>query len=62
MFKETKKLTPVIDHLDKITDDKIYDLDIIFFKQKKINTYKNYFILIGIISQILTLFFFTNFI
>ena len=57
LFKETKKLTPVIDHLNKITDDKIYDLDIIFFKQKKINTYKNYFILIGIISQILTLFF-----
>ena len=57
LFNETKKITPLIEYLDKIIEDKEYDLEILFFETKKINSYKNYFVLIGIISQILTLFF-----
>ena len=57
LFTETKKIMPLIKHVDKIIEDKGYDLEILFFETKKINSYKNYFILTGIISQILTLFF-----
>ena len=57
LFNETKKITPLIEYLDKIIEDKEYDLEILFFETKKINSYKNYFVLTGIISQILTLFF-----
>ena len=57
LFTETKKIIPLIEYVDKIIEDKEYDLEILFFETKKINSYKNYFILIGIISQILTLFF-----
>lgn len=57
LFIETKKIMPLIDHIDKIVENKEYDLEILFFETKKINSYINYFILTGIISQILTLFF-----
>ena len=57
LFNETKKIAPLIEYLDKIIEDKEYDLEILFFETKKINSYKNYFVLTGIISQILTLFF-----
>ena len=57
LFTETKKIMPLIEYIDKIVVDKEYDLEILFFETKKINSYKNYFILTGIISQILTLFF-----
>lgn len=57
LFTETKKIMPLIEYVDKIVEDKEYDLEILFFETKKINSYKNYFILTGIVSQILTLFF-----
>tara|TARA_B100000989_G_scaffold56075_1_gene37844 strand:- start:347 stop:1207 length:861 start_codon:yes stop_codon:yes gene_type:complete len=57
LYNEIKKIEPVIKYLDNIIEDKEYDLEILFFETKKINSFKNYFILIGIISQILTLFF-----
>jgi len=56
-YKETEKIYK----LDKYIYEKIInneeDLNNILLKIKKNNTIKNYFILIGIISQILTLFF-----
>ena len=57
IFIETKKIFPVIDHIEILIDDNYKDLNLLFSQTKKINAYKNYFILIGIISQILTLFF-----
>ena len=57
IFIETNKIPPVIDHIEMIINDNYKDLNSLFNQTKKINTYKNYFILIGIISQILTLFF-----
>ena len=57
LFTETKKIMPIIEYIDKIIEDKEDNLEILFFDTKKINAYKNYFILTGIISQILTLFF-----
>lgn len=57
LYNETKKIAPVIEYLDKLIEDKEYDLEILFFETKKINSFKNYFVLTGIISQILTLFF-----
>ena len=57
IFIETNKINPVIDHIEILIDDNYKDLNLLFSQTKKINAYKNYFILIGIISQILTLFF-----
>ena len=57
LYNETKKIAPVIEYLDKLIEDKEYDLEILFFETKKLNSFKNYFVLTGIISQILTLFF-----
>ena len=57
LYNEIEKLTPVNEYIDKVLEDKILVLDDIINKKNRINTYKNYFILTGIISQILTLFF-----
>ena len=57
LYNEIKKLTPVNEYIDKVLEDKILVLDDIINKKNRINAYKNYFILTGIISQILTLFF-----
>ena len=57
LYNEIKKLTPVNEYIDKVLEDKILILDDIINKKNRINAYKNYFILTGIISQILTLFF-----
>ena len=57
LHQTTLKLEPVIKYIEKDIENKTLDLDIIFYERKKINAYKNYFILTGIISQILTLFF-----
>ena len=57
LYNEIKKLTPVNEFIDKVLEDKILVLDDIINKKNRINAYKNYFILTGIISQILTLFF-----
>ena len=57
LYNEIKKLTPVNEFIDKVLEDKILALDDIINKKNRINAYKNYFILTGIISQILTLFF-----
>ncbi len=57
LYNEIRKIGPVIKYLDKLIEDKEYDLEILFFETKKINSFKNYFVLTGIISQILTLFF-----
>ena len=55
LYIQKEKIFDVAEEITKILDDKILDLDIMFYEQKKLNTFKNYFILIGIISQILTL-------
>ena len=57
LYNEIKKLDTVEEYIEENIENKILDLDIMFYEKKKINTYKNYFILAGIISQILTLFF-----
>ena len=57
LYNEIRKIGPVIKYLDKLIEDKEYDLEILFFETKKLNSFKNYFVLTGIISQILTLFF-----
>ena len=57
LHQTTLKLEPVIEYIENDIENKTLDLDIIFYERKKINAYKNYFILTGIISQILTLFF-----
>ena len=57
LFNEVEKLSPVTEYIEKVLEDKVLILDDIINKRKKINAYKNYFILAGIISQILTLFF-----
>ena len=57
LYNEIEKLTPVNEYIDKVLEDKILALDDIINKKNRINAYKNYFILTGIISQILTLFF-----
>jgi hypothetical protein len=55
--KEIAKIQLVDEYITKVIDDNILDLDIIFYEIKKMNNFKNYFILLGIISQILTLLF-----
>ena len=55
LYIQKEKIFDVAEEITKILDDKILDLDIMFYEQKRLNTFKNYFILIGIISQILTL-------
>jgi len=57
LYNEIVKIGPVYRYIDETIENKILDLDILFYGQKKISTYKNYFILLGIISQILTLVF-----
>jgi len=57
LYNEIVKIGPVYRYIDETIENKILDLDILFYGQKKISTYKNYFILSGIISQIFTLFF-----
>ena len=55
LYIQKEKIFDVGEEITKILDDKILELDIIFHEQKRLNTFKNYFILFGIISQILTL-------
>ena len=55
--KEIDKIDDINEYIIKVTDEYYLDLDIIFFEIKKKSNFKNYFILTGIISQILTLFF-----
>lgn len=55
--KEIAKIEHIDEYITKVIDDNILDLDIIFYEIKKMNNFKNYFILLGIISQILTLLF-----
>ena len=55
--KEIAKIDHIDEYITKVIDDNILDLDIIFYEIKKMNNFKNYFILLGIISQILTLLF-----
>ena len=57
LFNEIQTLTPVNEYIEKALENKLLVLDDIINERKKINNYKNYFILAGIISQILTLFF-----
>ena len=56
-YKETQKMYKLEEYIDKKTINNEEDLNNILLKIKKNNTIKNYFILTGIISQILTLFF-----
>jgi len=56
-YKETEKMYKVEKYIDEKIINNEEDLNNILLKIKKNNTIKNYFILIGIISQILTLFF-----
>ena len=56
-YKETQKMYKLEEYIDKKIINNEEDLNNILLKIKKNNTIKNYFILIGIISQILTLFF-----
>ena len=56
-YKETEKMYKVEEYIDEKIINNEEDLNNILLKIKKNNTYKNYFILTGIISQILTLFF-----
>lgn len=55
--KEIDKIDIIDEYIIKVIDEYYLDLDIIFYEIKKKSNYKNYYILIGIISQILTLFF-----
>jgi len=57
LFNEQNKIEPFIKNLEKTIEDKELDLEIKFKKIKSINNFVNYFILSGIISQILTLLF-----
>ena len=56
-YKETEKMYKVEEYIDEKIINNEEDLNNILLKIKKNNTIKNYFILTGIISQILTLFF-----
>ena len=56
-YKETQKMYKLEEYIDEKIINNEEDLNNILLKIKKNNTIKNYFILIGIISQILTLFF-----
>jgi len=56
-YKETEKMYKVEEYIDEKIINYEEDLNNILLKIKKNNTIKNYFILTGIISQILTLFF-----
>jgi PAS domain-containing protein len=57
LYKETEKIHYISDYLSKLLEDKETQLNVSFIEVKTKNKYKNYFILTGIISQILTLFF-----
>ena len=56
-YKETEKMYKVEEYIDEKIINYEEDLNNILLKIKKNNKIKNYFILTGIISQILTLFF-----
>ena len=56
-YKETEKMYKVGEYIDEKIINNEEDLNNILLIIKKNNTIKNYFILTGIISQILTLFF-----
>jgi len=56
-YKETEKMYLLEEYIDEKIINNEEDLNNILLKIKKNNTIKNYFILTGIISQILTLFF-----
>ena len=56
-YKETEKMYKVEEYIDEKIINNEEDLNNILLKIKRNNTIKNYFILTGIISQILTLFF-----
>ena len=56
-YKETQKMYKLEEYIDEKIINNEEDLNNILLKIKKNNTIKNYFILTGIISQILTLFF-----
>lgn len=57
LYNETEKLSYLDEYLSKFLEDKETQLNVSFIEIKIKNKYKNYFILTGIISQILTLFF-----
>lgn len=57
LFNEQNKIEPFIKNLEKKIEDKELDLEIKFKEIKSTNNFVNYFILSGIISQILTLLF-----
>ena len=56
-YKETQKMYKLEEYIEEKIINNEEDLNNILLKIKKNNTIKNYFILTGIISQILTLFF-----
>ena len=56
-YEETQKMYKLEEYIDEKIINNEEDLNNILLKIKKNNTIKNYFILTGIISQILTLFF-----
>tara|TARA_B100000886_G_C20421016_1_gene491596 strand:- start:227 stop:1057 length:831 start_codon:yes stop_codon:yes gene_type:complete len=56
-FRFNNELENIVLKIEKFIEEKELDLNIIFKERKKVNQSINYFILFGIISQILTLFF-----
>lgn len=57
IFNFNNKIEKIVNKIDDSIEDKQLDLGILFKERKEINNTINYFILMGIISQILTLFF-----
>ena len=57
IFNFNNKLEKIIEEIDDYVEEIELDLGILFKERKKISSTINYFILTGIISQIMTLFF-----
>ena len=56
-FRFNNELENIVLKIEKFIEEKELDLNVIFKERKEVNQSINYFILFGIISQILTLFF-----
>ena len=56
-FRFNNELENIVLKIEKFVQEKELDLNVIFKERKEVNQSINYFILFGIISQILTLFF-----
>lgn len=56
-FRFNNELENIVLKIEKFVEEKELDLNVIFKERKEVNQSINYFILFGIISQILTLFF-----